>query len=374
MKHILIIASYGPSLINFRLPLIKKLLFKGYEISVASPVENFSSNLQNELKDLGINVNFFSLSRTGLNFFRDCKSILEIFKIIKNSKPNIIISYTAKPVIYTGLILKFFPKIIYYPLITGLGFAFIDRYSIKHKILKYFIVKLYREGLKSSKKIIFQNKDDQGLFFKLKIIRQKNLSDVVNGSGVDLNAYPLSSLPSKPVFLMISRLLIDKGVREYVEAAKIVRSRFSGVTFQLVGYLDKNPSAISANELQSWINKGDIEYLGEVKSVQSVLKLCKYYVLPSYREGTPRSTLEALSTGRPIITTDVPGCRETVIHEKNGLLVPVKDSVALANAMIRLLNETDKNIERMAKESFLIAQNKYEINKVNQSMLNMMDL
>jgi len=374
MKHILIIASYGPSLINFRLPLIKKLLFKGYEISVASPVENFSSNLQNELKDLGINVNFFSLSRTGLNFFRDCKSILEIFKIIKNSKPNIIISYTAKPVIYTGLILKFFPKIIYYPLITGLGFAFIDRYSIKHKILKYFIVKLYREGLKSSKKIIFQNKDDQGLFFKLKIIRQKNLSDVVNGSGVDLNAYPLSSLPSKPVFLMISRLLIDKGVREYVEAAKIVRSRFSGVTFQLVGYLDKNPSAISANELQSWINKGDIEYLGEVKSVQSVLKLCKYYVLPSYREGTPRSTLEALSTGRPIITTDVPGCRETVIHEKNGLLVPVKNSVALANAMIRLLNETDKNIERMAKESFLIAQNKYEINKVNQSMLNMMDL
>ena len=374
MKHILIIASWGPSLINFRLPLIKKLLSKGHKVSVAAPIDNFSEVLQKKITDLGVNVNIFSLSSKGLNFFKDCKSIFEIYKIIRKIKPNIIISYTTKPVIYTGLILKCFKKVSYYPLITGLGYTFIDRYSIKHKILKYFIVKLYREGLKSSKKIIFQNKDDQGLFFKLKIIRQKNLSDVVNGSGVDLNAYPLSNLPSKPVFLMISRLLIDKGVREYVEAAKIVRSRFSGVTFQLVGYLDKNPSGISANELQSWINKGDIEYLGEVKSVQSVLKLCKYYVLPSYREGTPRSTLEALSTGRPIITTDVPGCRETVIHEKNGLLVPVKDSVALANAMIRLLNETDKNIERMAKESFLIAQNKYEINKVNQSMLNMMDL
>ena len=374
MKHILIIASWGPSLINFRLPLIKKLLSRGHKVSVAAPIDNFSEVLQKKITDLGVNVNIFSLSSKGLNFFKDCKSIFEIYKIIRKIKPNIIISYTTKPVIYTGLILKCFKKVSYYPLITGLGYTFIDRYSIKHKILKYIIVKLYREGLKSSKKIIFQNKDDQGLFFKLKIIRQKNLSDIVNGSGVDLNAYPLSSLPSKPVFLMISRLLIDKGVREYVEAAKIVRSRFSGVTFQLVGYLDKNPSGISTNELQSWINKGDIEYLGEVKSVQSVLKLCKYYVLPSYREGTPRSTLEALSTGRPIITTDVPGCRETVIHEKNGLLVPVKDSVALANAMIRLLNETDKNIERMAKESFLIAQNKYEINKINQSMLNMMDL
>ena len=262
MKHILIIASWGPSLINFRLPLIKKLLSRGHKVSVAAPIDNFSEVLQKKIIDLGVNVNIFSLSSKGLNFFKDCKSIFEIYKIIRKIKPNIIISYTTKPVIYTGLILKCFKKVSYYPLITGLGYTFIDRYSIKHKILKYFIVKLYRAGLKSSKKIIFQNKDDQGLFFKLKIIRQKNLSDVVNGSGVDLNAYPLSNLPSKTVFLMISRLLIDKGVREYVEAAKIVRSRFSGVTFQLVGYLDKNPSGISANELQSLINKGDIEYLG----------------------------------------------------------------------------------------------------------------
>ena len=374
MKHILIITSYGPSLINFRLPLIKKLLFKGYKVSVASPKDRFSDNLQKELKDIGVNINIFSLSGKSLNVFKDCKSILQIFKIIRNSKPNIIISYTAKPVIYTGLVLKCFKKISYFPLITGLGYAFIDRESVKYKIIKYLIIRLYRESLKNSAKTIFQNKDDQSLFSKLKIIKEKKISNVVNGSGVDLNQYPLSDLPSKPVFLMISRLLIDKGVREYVEAAKIVRSNFSNVRFQLAGYIDSNPSSISAKVLQSWINEGNIEYLGEIKSVQSILKSCKYYVLPSYREGTPRSVLEALATGRPIITTDAPGCRETVIHKKNGLLVPIKDSTALANAMISLLEESDEVIKKMAFESYLIAKNKFEIDKVNKSMLNIMNL
>ena len=374
MKHILIITSYGPSLINFRLPLIKKLLFKGYKVSVASPKDRFSDNLQKELKDIGVNINIFSLSGKGLNVFKDCKSILQIFKIIRDSKPNIIISYTAKPVIYTGLVLKCFKKISYFPLITGLGYAFIDRESVKYKIIKYLIIRLYRESLKNSAKTIFQNKDDQSLFSKLKIIKEKKISNVVNGSGVDLNQYPLSDLPSKPVFLMISRLLIDKGVREYVEAAKIVRSNFSNVRFQLAGYIDRNPSSIAAKELQSWINEGNIEYLGEIKSVQSILKSCKYYVLPSYREGTPRSVLEALATGRPIITTDAPGCRETVIHKKNGLLVPIKDSTALANAMISLLEESDEVIKKMAFESYLIAKNKFEIDKVNKSMLNIMNL
>jgi glycosyltransferase involved in cell wall biosynthesis len=174
---------------------------------------------------------------------------------------------------------------------------------------------------------------------------------------------------------MVSRLLIYKGVREYVKAAKIVRSRFPTVKFQLAGGLDENPSCINIHELQSWINQGDIEYLGEIKSVQSILKSCKYYVLPSYyREGVPRSTLEALSTGRPIITTDLPGCRETVIHQRNGLLIPAKDTLALANAMIRLLEEKEEVIQNMAKESFLIAKNKFEVNKVNESYINILGL
>lgn len=374
MKHILIIASYGPSLINFRLPLIKRLLSRGYKVSVASPIDDFSDILQKKLQDLGIYINIFKLSRTRFNLLINFNSLIELYKIVKNSKPNIIISYTAKPVIFSGLVLKFFKKVSYYPLITGLGFSFTEINSIKKIFFRYLISQLYRQGLKSSKKIIFQNKDDQSLFYKLKILDQSKISYVINGSGVDLSEYPLTNLPSKRVFLMIARLLGDKGVREYVNAAKIVRSRFPNVTFQLAGYLDENPSAVTADELQTWINDGNIEYLGEIKSVQSILKSCKYYVLPSYREGTPRSVLEALSTGRPIITTDTPGCRETVVHEKNGLLVPIKDPISLANAMIRLLNEKDETIEKMAKESYLIAKNKYDIDKVNQSIINIMNL
>ena len=179
---------------------------------------------------------------------------------------------------------------------------------------------------------------------------------------------------SKPgMILMISRLLIDKGVREYFQAAKIVRSSYPNAQFKLAGYFDKNPG-VSHDELKSWIKDGSIQYLGEIESVQSILKSSRYFVLPSYREGTPRSTLEALSSGRPVITTDVAGCRETVIHEKNGLLVPVKDQVSLANAMMKMLEKSDEKIETMARESFLIAKNKYEINKVNKSIIEIMNL
>ena len=374
MKHILIFASYGPSLINFRLHLIKKLISRGYKVSVAVPKDKFSNNLQKKLKDLGVDTHIFKLYRQSLNIFKDFISLLEIYRILVNLKPNVVISYTAKAVIYSGLILKFFKKINYYPLITGLGYSFSKRNTIMYKISNFLIIKLYTYGLKSSDKIIFQNNDDQALFLKLKIFKKKNLSGVVSGSGVDLNLYPLTNLPSKPIFLMVARLLIDKGVREFVEAAKIVRLRFPNAKFQLVGGLDQNPLSISSKELNLWINQGNIEYLGELKSVQSILQSSKFFVLPSYREGTPRSILEALSTGRPIITTDSPGCRETVIHGKNGLLVPARNATALAKAMIKLLNEKEKTLKKMAKESYLLAKNNFEIGKVNKSMLKIMNL
>jgi len=173
MRHILIIASYGPSLINFRISLIRDLLHRGYKVSVACPKKKFSIKLRKQLYDLGVKINFFSLENTGLNFFKDYKSILEIYKIIKSTKPNIVISYTAKPVIYSGIVLKFFKKISYFPLITGLGYTFVYKRSFKYKMLKYLMIKLYRKGLKNSKKVIFQNKDDQNLFLKLKIIKKK---------------------------------------------------------------------------------------------------------------------------------------------------------------------------------------------------------
>ena len=374
MKRILIIASYAPSIVNFRLSLIKDLLNRGYKVSIAVPKYNYTSVIKKKLKNLGLKIFFFSLSRTGLNIFKEYRSYKEIIDIVKNYKPNVVIAYTVKPVIYSGLILKKFPKIKYYPLITGLGFAFIPNGNLKRFFFKYLLVKLYRFAIKHASKVIFQNIDDQKLFYKFKIISKRYSNQVVNGSGVDLNSYPYSPLPKKPIFLMLSRLLIDKGVREYVEAARIVRLSFPNARFQLAGGLDENPSKINYAELKSWVKKGHIEYLGEMVSVQSALRSCKFYVLPSYREGVPRSTLEALSTGRPIITTRAPGCRQTVIHKKNGLLVPIKDTLALANAMISLLKNSDENINKMANESYMLAKNKFEVSKVNKSILNIMNL
>lgn len=374
MKHILIIASHGPSLINFRLNLIKLLLSKGYKVSVASSSENFNYTSQKQLKALGVKINLFSLSRTGLNIFREFKSILDLLRIIKYSKPNIIISYTAKPVVYSGLILKFFPKIIHFPLITGLGFAFTNNLLIVGNLLRLLMIFLYYFSLKKSKKIIFQNKDDKKLFLELKIIKDKKKMSVVNGSGIDLNAFRFSRLPAKHIFLMIARLLIDKGIREYFKASIIVKKKFPNVEFRLIGDLDQNPSSLNKKELKFWLKKSKIKYLGRRNSVKSALKSCRYFVLPSYREGTPRTILEALSIGRPVITTNVPGCRETVVNKKNGLLVPSKNSMALANAMIELIKKKDKKIKSMAKESYLIAREKYEIDKVNTNMLNIMNL
>lgn len=374
MENILIITSYGPSLVNFRFSLIKKMLSKGHKVYVASPINNFSQQMQEKLICIGVKINIVELSSQSLNGFNDLKFIIQIYKIIKNYKPSKIISYTAKPVIYTGLILNFFKSIDYFPMITGLGYFFIERNSIKHKFFQFFIIKLYTLAIKNSTKIIFQNNDDRLLFLRFKIIQNKNILEVVNGSGVDLKEYPFSKLPLKPVFLMISRLLIDKGIREYVGAAKIVRSKFPNTSFQIAGYLDKNPSSISPSELDLWIKNGYIEYLGSIKSAQSALKACKFFVLPSYREGTPRSTLEALSSGRPIITTDTPGCRETVIHGKNGFLIQAKNSDALANAMIELLKKNELEVEKMGKESFHIAKTKYDVKKVNRSIMEIMNL
>ena len=374
-KHILIISSELFSLINFRGPLIKHLIDCSHKVTVLAPKEK--SNNQNsiqKLKSMGVVTRSYSLSRTGLNPFNDYSSYKSISYIISQCKPDIVIAYTAKPVIYAGMAMRHFPKTSFFPMITGLGYGFTEGSEIKRKIIRQLMTVLYRVGLKSADSIIFQNPDDEKLFYKLKIISKKISSHIVHGSGVDLGLYPYS-LPSKgPIFLMIARLLIDKGVREYAEAARIVKTKFPNAIFQLAGRLDTNPSSISSKELNFWINKKFIQYLGEISSVQKSIADCRFFVLPSYREGTPRSVLEAMATGRPIITTDVPGCRETVIHEKNGLLVSSKNPQSLANAMIQLLEETEDKIQSMGRESFILTKHKYDVEKVNKSIANIMNL
>ena len=374
-KHILIISSELFSLINFRSSLIKYLIDGGHRVTVLVPKEKYNTEVTiQKLKSMGVIFKSYSLSRAGLNPFKDYLSYKSICFVISQCKPDIVIAYTAKPVIYAGMAMRHFPKISFFPLITGLGYGFTEGDGLKRKLIRQLMIILYRKGLKNSKGIIFQNPDDERLFYKLKIIFKNMSSHIVHGSGVDLDLYPFSPLPKKPIFLMLARLLIDKGVREYAEAARIVKAQFPKAIFQLAGRLDSNPSTISSNELNFWINEGSIQYLGEISSVQKIIASCRFYVLPSYREGTPRSVLEAMATGRPIITTDTPGCRETVIHGKNGLLVPPKNSKSLANAMIQLLEETDDKTQSMGRESFILAKDKYAVERVNKDIINILNL
>lgn len=233
---------------------------------------------------------------------------------------------------------------------------------------------LYRFALTKAHKVFFQNPDDERLFRELGLMPAAVPSIVVNGSGVDLASFAMSPILKRmPVFLMIGRLIGDKGLREYAEAAKRVKGIHPEARFQLIGWLDTNPDAIAQSELDWWIADGTLEFLGKLDDVRPAIADSTVYVLPSYREGTPRTVLEAMSMGRPIITTDAPGCRETVIDGENGFLVPVKSVDALVEAMLKFI-EDPTLAPRMGRRSREIAEEKYDVHKVNAVMLHEMGI
>jgi glycosyltransferase involved in cell wall biosynthesis len=233
---------------------------------------------------------------------------------------------------------------------------------------------MYSASLRKATLVFFQNADDRNLFFEDGILGRDSSTFVVNGSGVDLNEYPYSPITEKrPAFLMIARLLGDKGVREYVRAARLIRARNPDARFALAGWLDDNPDSIRQVELDKWLESGHVEYLGRLEDVRGAISESSVYVLPSYREGTPRTVLEAMAMGRPIITTDGPGCRETVRHGENGFLVPVKSVSALVEAMQRFIDNPELAAE-MGKRSREIAEERYDVHKVNEVMLREMGI
>ena len=224
----------------------------------------------------------------------------------------------------------------------------------------------YRLGMRHAPKVFFQNRDDLKVFTDHKILPQSK-AVMLHGSGVNVEKFTPTPLPEKPGFLCISRLIRDKGVVEYLEAARKLHALHPEVTCVLVGPFDTNPSAIRPEELQSYIDDGSVLYAGEQKDVQPYLRVCTAYVLPSYHEGTPKTVLEAMACGRPAITTDAPGCRETVTDGVNGLLVPVKDVDAIVAAMEKLLTEPE-TAARMAVEARRIAEDRYDVRKVNRTI------
>ena len=379
MKY-LIIASYPASILKFRGALIKALQDKGFEIHIAAPEFEVFPEEYESLTALGYVVHPIPMQRTGTNPLNDAKTLSALYLLMKKIKPSHVMGYTIKPVIYGSLAAKLARVPHRFALITGLGYAFqgADEQNYKKSNLQKIMHKLYSIALASTHKVFFQNPDDEALFKSMGIIKTNASTTVVNGSGVDISEYsvqPFATIDDIliPRFLLIARLLGDKGIREYARAAKIIKDKYPQAQFDLVGWIDDNPDAIEQQELDSWINEGLFNFWGKLDDVKPAIAASSIYVLPSYREGTPRTVLEAMAMGRPIITTDAPGCRETVIDGYNGYLVPVKAVEELASAMESFIVNPELIIE-MGKASRQLVEEKFDVNAVNQSMLEAMGL
>ncbi|MBA6420245.1 glycosyltransferase family 4 protein [Pseudomonas sp. 5Ae-yellow] len=373
-SRFLLVAGFSDSLINFRGPLVEALVDAGLEVHAAAPDLTSNAAIASKLSGWGVTCHDVALQRAGVNPVADLKGLIRLYFLIRHIQPDVVLGYTIKPVIY-GILAAWFARVPHrFALITGLGYAFTGEATGKRKVIQQMARSLYSLALARAEKVFFQNPDDQALFSQLGLISKHSSSAVLNGSGIDLAHFQQRPLTREPVaFLLIARLLGDKGVREYVAAARKVKKENPEVVFQLVGSVDENPDSVRLDEVQAWQKGGTIEYLGRKEDVRVAIERCSVYVLPSYREGTPRTVLEAMAMGRAIITTDAPGCRETVVDGDNGFLVPVKSVDALVEAMTRFIEDPDLAV-RMGKRSREIAVEKYDVHKVNAVMLKEMGI
>lgn len=371
---LLLVGGFAESLLNFRGALIEDLLRAGVEVHVAAPGLS-DGDLSLALRDRGAIPHDIPLRRTGMNPASDLVALHGLWSLMRELRPDVFLGYTIKPVIYGLLAARVARVKRRYALITGLGYAFLNQpQGLKARVVSGVARSLYRGALRGAHRVFFQNPDDQALFRALGILSRRVASVVVNGSGVDVRHFAQTQVPEgRVVFLMIARLLGAKGVREYADASRRLRREFPSAVFRLAGWIDGGPDSISADELASWVNEGHVEYLGKLADVRPALRECGVYVLPSYREGTPRTVLEAMAIGRAVVTTDAPGCRETVIDGVNGYLVPVGSSDGLADAMRRFLAEPSLARE-MGEQSRRIVEERYDVRRVNAEMLRGMEI
>lgn len=374
MKTVLVTASYSPSLVNFRGSLICAMLARDHRVHACAPGLSKDEATRLWLEKRGVVCHDVPLSRTGLNPLHDLRAMVALARLMRRIRPDVFLGYTIKPVVWGTLAARWVCVPQRVALITGLGYAFTGEATGLRVIVQRVARTLFSIAMRSATLVFFQNPDDKADFERLKILPEDAAVELVNGSGVDTDRFDLAALPKGPTrFLLIARLLGDKGIREYVAAARQLASRWAGVEFHLVGGIDPNPNGIARAEVESWLRDRHFIWHGALDDVRVAISACHVYVLPSYREGTPRTVLEAMSMGRPIITSDAPGCRETVEKGRNGFLIPVRDSKALAGAMERFLLEPELS-KQMGANSRRIAEEKYDVNKINTFMMDAMKL
>lgn len=364
-QKVVVLGSLALSLINFRGPLIAELVARGHRVWGLAP--DIDEGIAAQVRALGAEPVSIRLGRTSLNPFGAMATLRDLTRVLRTIGPDTVFAYTIKPITLGAAAARAAGVPRFVCLVTGLGYAFTGGREPKRLLSRFVGKRLYRRAFGGAFLAAFQNPDDLGEFRRLGLLPPGLRTLLVNGSGVDVDHFAPAPLPAAPSFLMIARLLKDKGVREFAEAAARLKAERPEVKISVVGFLDTSPDGIGQAGLDRLIAAG-VDYRGLQLDVRGAIAEHSVYVLPSYREGTPRSVLEAMAMGRPVITTDAPGCRETVTDGLNGFLVPVKNSDALYRAMRRFVDEPGL-IAPMGAASRRIAEEKYDVRKVNAALL-----
>jgi len=328
----LLFANTAWYLYNFRLPLAEALCSQGFDVVLVSPADEYSK----KFSEVGLRWVEFPFSRKGRNPIQELVTLIRLVKVYQKEKPDFVHHFTIKCVVYGSLAAKLagIPRII--NAITGLGYMFIGN-NLSHKLLRPLIKAFYRVSLHGTQ-VIFQNKDDLIQFQKEQMVNVKQ-TVIIRGSGVDLQKFQVTPLPeNQQVVVLPARMLWDKGVAEFIQAARLIRAEGFDTRFILAGDTDEeNPAAVPSSTLQKWQQEGIVEWAGWQSEMPAVYASANIVCLPSYREGLPKTLIEAAACGRPLVATDVPGCREVVIQDQTGLLAKVKDANSLTDCLRTLL-------------------------------------
>lgn len=340
--HVALVCNTAWAIYTYRRGLLRALTQAGAQVTVIAPRDRTFE----PLTEMGCRCVELPVASKSTNPLDDLRTLLTLYKHYRALKPSVVFHYTIKPNIY-GSIAAWLARRPSIAVTTGLGYVFIQK-SRAAQIAK----RLYRLAFRFPREVWFLNRDDETAFREQNLLAHPERARLLHGEGVDLDDFPFTPRPARAsfAFVLIGRLLWDKGVGEYVEAARTLRARYPQARFQLLGPVGvDNPSAITREEVAAWEREGVIEYLGETADVRPFIADADCIVLPSYREGVPRTLMEASAMGRPIVATDVPGCREVVADGVNGLLCTVRDAASLADALARMLDLGDTERAAMAE-------------------------
>ena len=350
-----------PTVLNLRMNLIRALRQAGYEVAVAAPPHEAAK----ELAAQGIAFYPVKMRATGTRPWSDAGLLWRFYRLLRRTRPAALLGFTVKPNVYGSLAARLCGVRVINN-ITGLGTAFISS-----GVLEALVTALYRPALRNSDAVLFHNEDDRRLFVE-KGIATAGQARVISGSGVDLARYkpaPLPGTAAGPTFLLIGRLISEKGVREFVEAARMMKAQWPEARFQLLGDLTSGPRAIRQDEVEGWIAEDGIEYLGSAPDVRPFIAQADCIVLPSYREGLPRSLLEGAAMARPLVATDAPGCRNLVEPDETGFFCEVRSGRSLAEAMSKIAGLSPGQREEMGKRARQMVEDRYSDERVNEAYL-----